>query len=171
MASTIVIPVNNLVGSQAALDATISVAGQAKADIESLQAGTTGSVVHLTIDIPLATLQAKTSGAAFNIGSALPTNAVILGPVSVNVIQVLAGGSVGAAHITIQNTGETAGALVASTNVFTGVTPGYFVTAGSNPFPIRGGQQLQATVTLTVDTMAHLTTGHLAVDIFYTVLA
>ena len=33
---------------------------------------------HVVIDIPLATIQAQTSGAAFNVGAALPTVKLLL---------------------------------------------------------------------------------------------
>lgn len=147
-----------------------AVAAEVAASINALDGTNLGEVIHVNIDIPLTTLQAQTSGAAFNIGSALPTNARLI-DYALNVVQVLAGGSVNAAHITIQNTSETAGAILASTNVFTGVTVGSYFTIGSNPHPNRGGQQLQATVTTGADTMAHLTTGHLSVDLFYVIAA
>jgi hypothetical protein len=126
-----------------------------------------GQVQHVVIDIPLATIQAKTSGAAFNIGAALPANARLI-RVETDVIVALTGtGPMSAAHSTIQNTGEAAGALQASTDVFTGT--GFFALIGSNPYPSRGTQQLQMTITTIGGTLAAALTGHLAVGLYYTV--
>src|SRR5437762_9645656 len=75
---------------------TMSAADKTKLDTYASTPGTNqGELQHVTVDIPLATIQAKTSGTAFNVGSALPTNAV-LRSCEVNVIQVLAGGSISA---------------------------------------------------------------------------
>lgn len=126
-----------------------------------------GEVQHVTIDIPLATIQAQTSGAAFNIGSALPTNAQLL-DASINVIATVTGGSLSGVVATVQNTGETAGAILGSKTVF--AATGRFETVGSNPYASRGGQQLQMTLTSTADTLAHATTGHIAVDLYYAVV-
>lgn len=127
----------------------------------------TGMLLHATIDIPLATIQAKTSGTAFNIGPALPSNARLVRS-DVNVVATVTGGSISAVTSTIQNTGETAGAIQASHSVFTAT--GTFDNIGSNPQPDRGGQQLQMTLTATGDTLANATTGHLQVNLYYTIL-
>ncbi len=127
------------------------------------------TVQKITIDVPLTAIQAATSGTAFNIGAVLPVGAFVIGT-DINVIQVIAGGTIASAVAKVQNTGETAGALLgggSGVNVFTGVTPGLFATpVGSNPFGNRGGQQLQMTITTGTDTPNHATTGHLAVDLF-----
>jgi hypothetical protein len=123
---------------------------------------------HITVDLPLATLQTETSGTAFNIGAALPANAQIV-DAEIDVVAVLAGtGPLTAAHITVQNTSETAGALIASTDIFTAT--GYIRNVGSNPYPTRGGQQLQATITAVGGTMAALTAGHVQVHLFYQIV-
>lgn len=144
----------------------------AKTDIEALQTSVAAPIAavltHVTIAIPLATIQAKTSGTAFNIGSALPANAQLLGS-AINVTTTVTGGTISACTMTVQNTGETAGAIQASKSVFTAT--GRFNTAGSNPYQTRGAQQLQATLTATGDTLANATTGVLAVELFYAVLA
>jgi hypothetical protein len=139
------------------------------AALASLRTGSggIGSIMQkVTMDVPLATLKAKTSTTAFNIGSPLPANARLFA-VDINVIQALTGtGPLTAATATVQNTGETAGALIASQDIFTAT--GVFSPAGSNPdFTSRGGQQLQMTVTTTGGTMAALTAGHVAVDAYY----
>lgn len=132
------------------------------------RATTATGLVHATVDIPLATIQAQASGVAFNVGAALPANARLLAG-EIKVIQALAGGTISAGHATLQNTGEAAGALLASTDVYSAT--GTFSLPGSNPTASRGGQQLQMTLTAVGDTLAHATGGHLEVDLFYIVLA
>lgn len=122
---------------------------------------------HVSIDVPLTTIKAKTSGTAFNIGSALPTGARLL-DTEVNVVQVVGGGAISACTATVQATSETAGAVVASSDVHTAT--GVHAPAGSNPYPSRGGQQLQLTLTATGDTLANATTGHITVDLYYAIL-
>jgi len=161
----------DLIANLDGISASFAQAVAAVAADEATVAGLSASaIVHVNIDVPLATLQAKTSGVAFNIGAALPANARLLRS-SINLVQVLAGGTISAAVATVQNTGETAGAIQASTNVFTGAALGSSDTIGSNPQPNRGTEQLQMTVTTTTDTMAHLTTGHVSVDLYYAVVA
>lgn len=133
----------------------------------------TGDVLHATIDVPLTAINAATSGTAFNIGPALPSNAVIVSS-DINLIQVIAGGSVGTSVVAkVQNNaGETAGSLLGGAgglNVFTGATLGLYAATGSNPYAKRGGQQLQMTITAGAGTLASATTGHLAVDLYYTI--
>lgn len=130
--------------------------------------GQQGAVQHVQIDIPLATIIAQTSGTAFNIGAALPANARLLAA-EVDVVATVTGGTLSAVTSTIQNTGETAGAIQASHSVF--AATGFFNTAGSNPYASRGTQQLQMTLTATGDTLAHATTGHLQVNLFYVEVA
>lgn len=120
---------------------------------------------RITVDVPLSVLQAKTSGAAFNVGPVLPAGAVLVAPPSITVVQALAGaGPVSAAHATVQaSAGDAAGALVASTDIFTAT--GTLAPVGSNPYPQRGGQQLQMTVTTVGGTMAGLTAGHVQLNL------
>jgi hypothetical protein len=125
-----------------------------------------GTLQHMQVDLPLATIQAKTSGVAFNIGAALPAGAVVQ-DYDINVVAEVTGGTLSAVHATVQNTAETAGALIASTDVFG--TLGVQKIVGSNPYGNRGGQQLQATLTAVGDTLADATAGHIQVDIYYTV--
>lgn len=133
-----------------------------------------GSLQHLVIDVPLATIQAATSGTAFNVGAVLPANVRVMAA-DINVIQVVAGGSIATSAVAkVQNTGETAGSLAGGSggaNVFTGATLGPAPVTGSNPYPSRGGQQLQMTITTGAGALSGATTGHLAVDIFYVELA
>jgi hypothetical protein len=132
--------------------------------LAALYTGAQGLLQRITVDLPLATLKTKTSTTAFNLGAALPANFRI-SDYDVNVIAVLAGtGPLTAATMTVQNTGETAGALIASTDIFTAT--GILKNVGSDPYGSRGGQQLQATITATGGTLAALTAGHVAVDIF-----
>lgn len=122
---------------------------------------------HVSIDVPLATIKAKTSGTPFNVGSALPSNARLVAA-EVNVLQVVGGGAISACTSTLQATSETAGAVLASADVHGGT--GVKGALGSNPYPSRGGQQMQLTLTATGDTLANATTGHLTVDLYYAVL-
>ena len=128
----------------------------------------TGITLHAVIPVSLATIQAQTSGTAFNLGPALPANANILS-YDINVVTPLTGGGETGTTATVQNTGETAGALIASTQVTSGSPTGRHLSAGSNPYAMRGGQQLQMTLTATGGTLAGLTAGSLTVDIFYTI--
>lgn len=123
-------------------------------------------VQHVSIDIPLATIQAKTSGAAFNVGNALPANARLLAA-EINVVATVTGGTISACSATVANTGETAGAILTTTDVFTAT--GLLRKVGTNPYLTRGGQQLQMVLTATGDTLAHATTGHLTLELYYTV--
>lgn len=124
-------------------------------------------VVRYTVDLPLATIQGKTSGAAFNLGSVLPTNARLLG-CEVNVIAVITGGTISAMSATVQGGSDAAGTIIGATDAYTAT--GVFATAGSNPYQSRGGQQLHMTLTATGDTLAHATAGHLSVDLFYAIV-
>lgn len=129
------------------------------------------ALVHVNIDIPLATIKANTSGAAFNIGAALPAGARLMRS-ELNVIQVLGGGASTAVVAKVQNTGETAGNLLggaAGSDVHTATGTFTDIKTGTSPTVARGGQQLQATLTATGDTLANLTTGHLSVDLYYSV--
>jgi hypothetical protein len=127
-----------------------------------------GSVVQrLEIDVPLATLQAKTSGTEFNIGAVLPPNCRVVSQ-ELNVVAALAGGTVSAAEVQLEQATKTAGEFGGGSSGYDGFTAaGVFSIAGSNPYASRGGQQLAMKVTLTGDTMAHLTAGHLKVEVYY----
>jgi hypothetical protein len=135
-------------------------------------AGSAALVQSVVIALPLATIQAETSGTAFNIGAALPTNAR-LDAVELNVLTALSGGGLSACHATIQNSvPETAGSVLASTSVYTGAaavngSPG--AALGSNMYPSRGGQQLQMTLTAVGAALSAITAGSLSVRLFYTV--
>jgi len=123
---------------------------------------------NLVIDVPLATLQGKTSGTAFNIGAALPAGAVLSAVPTITVVAALAGtGPITQAHAEVEPTGAAGGALIGSTDVLSAT--GTFATAGSNPNPAVGGDQLQMTVTTVGGAMAALTAGHLQVNLNYTI--
>jgi hypothetical protein len=145
-------------------------ARMAAATFASLLAGPVAAqVTHLTIDVPLATIQAQTSGTAFNVGAVLPANARLLAT-AINVITPLSGGSAASAVATLQGGTDSAGSLVASTTVFTGAQA-VIATPGSNPYAARGGQQLKMTITGDgTHALSTLTAGHLAVDLYYSVL-
>lgn len=131
-----------------------------------------GLTLHATIDVPLATIQAETSATPFNIGPALPANAVIVAS-DINVIVALSGGGETGTIAQVQATSETAGNLLGGSSglqVTSGSPAGIHAATGLNPYGKRGGQQLQMTLTATGGTLAGLTAGHLAVDIYYTIL-
>lgn len=141
--------------------------GQASPYAVDAQGG--GGITHLTIPVPLATIQAQTSGTAFNIGSVLPANAQVLST-EIAVTTPISGGTLSAVVVTLQGGGDSAGTLIASTSVWTGGPP-TISTPGSNPYASRGGQQLKMKLTATGDTLANATAGVLAVSVFFTELA
>lgn len=125
-------------------------------------------VLHATIAIPLATIQAQTTAVSFNIGPVLPANARVI-DTEVNVLTALSGGGLSAATISLSGGADAATSLIGATNVFTGApTPGAAV--GTNPYPGRGGQQLKATITSTGAALSAITAGSLTVDVFYTIV-
>lgn len=126
------------------------------------------AIVRVTTAIPLVTIQAQTSGTAFNVGAVLPTNARVLAA-EINVATAVSGGSLSAVTATLQGGTDTAGSMIASSSVFTGAKP-IIATPGSDPYTSRGGQQLKMTLTSTSDTLANATAGVLSVDVFYAVI-
>lgn len=125
--------------------------------------------VHVSIAVPLATIQAQTSGTAFNVGSVLPTNAKLLSA-EVDVVTPVSGGSLSAVAMTLEGGSDAAGSIIASTSVFTGASA-VIATPGSNPYANRSGQQLKMKLSATSDTLANATAGSLVVNIVYSVLA
>lgn len=128
-----------------------------------------GEIIHQQTILPLAALQALTSGTPFNLGAALPVGAVVLG-YDVNVQTLLSGGGLSAATLTLQGavaTGDAAGALMASQNLFAGA--GLKTGVGSNAYPNRGGQQIQGTITATGAAMAAITAGAITIDLYYAI--
>jgi hypothetical protein len=127
-----------------------------------------GVVMHATLSIPLATIQAATSGTAFNIGPVMPANARLI-DAQVNVITAVSGGAISAATLSVSGGADAVTSIVGATNVFTAApTPGAAV--GTNPYPGRGGQQLKATLTTTGGAPSTATAGNLSVDVFYTIV-
>lgn len=126
-----------------------------------------GMMQHVSIAVPLATIQAKTSGVAFAVGSVLPANCRLV-DYNVNVLTALSGGGAASATATLQGGTDAAGSLVASHSVFTGANPTNS-PIGSNPYPSRGGQQIFMTLTASV-ALSALTAGSLSIDLFYTIL-
>jgi hypothetical protein len=125
---------------------------------------------RVTVDVPLATIQAQTSGTAFNVGSALPANARLLNA-EVNVLTPVSGGTLSAVTVKLEGGTDTAGSILGGASglsVFTGASA-VVAGSGSNPYQSRGGQQVKMTLTATGDTLADATAGHLSVDLFYSV--
>lgn len=135
----------------------------------------TGMVLHANISVPLATIQAQTSGTAFNLGPALPSNAVLI-DMQFNLATLLTGGGETGTTISIQGGADAAGTLqsTALVNLTSGTVGSYSSfggsNPGSNPYPKRGGQQLKATLTQAGGTLAGLTAGAFNVDIFYAIV-
>lgn len=130
-------------------------------------------VLHGNIAVPLATIQAGTSGTAFNIGNVLPANTKLIGA-SINVVTPLSGGANTTATASLATSADATfptnakATIIAATTVFTGAfTP--ISVIGSNPYDSRGGQQLQMTIT-TSGTQSALTAGVLSVDVYYTIV-
>lgn len=131
----------------------------------------TGEVQHVTIDIPLATINAKADVTPFNIGAALPANARLLRS-ELNVIQVVGGGTISACTAKVQGGADADGTILGGaggSDVHAAVAVFTDIKTGSNPYIARGGQQLKMTLDVTGDTLANATTGHLSVDVYYTV--
>jgi len=158
-------PVIAITAATDALPGSMSAADKTKLD----NIGTaTGAVVqHLHIDVPQATIAAKSSGAAFAIGAALPANARVVA-CDLTVTTALTG--VTTATATVQGGTDTAGSLVASANVFTGTVGNVYGGTGSNPYASRGSQQLYMTITGGA-ALSGVLAGDLDVDVFYTVQA
>lgn len=118
-----------------------------------------------TLTISLAQLKAAgaVATANFNMASALPNNARLLSS-EIFVVSALAGAA--GAVATVQASGETPGAILAATSL---LALGPVTLDGSNPYPSRAGQTLQATVTLTGAVLSALTAGSLAVNFFYSI--
>ena len=162
------VAVKHVTGARVRFVLTPAAIAQSAADQVVAQSGLdTGEIQHITVSVPLATIQSKTSGVPFNIGASLPTNAQLL-HAHINVVAPITGGTVSACAATVQNTGEPAGAVLASTDVFTAT--GLIQKVGSNPYVTRGGQQLQLTLTATGDTLAHATAGQVKVELFYAIV-
>jgi len=124
-----------------------------------------GEIRRVSTTFNITAIQALTSGVAFNVGSALPTNARVVGVEAV--VTAITGGTISAMHLTMQGGTDAAGSLIADSTVTAG---GTFATPGSNPYPSRGGQQLKATLTATGDTLAHATVGQVVFNVFYAVV-
>lgn len=121
----------------------------------------------LTQNITTANLQAigASANGTFNIGSALPSSSRVLGA-EINVTQILAGGLLSAALITVQSSVDTAGSLISSTSV---LTTGLYSGIGTNKYCSRGGHQITANIILTGLLFNALTAGAITVNIFYAV--
>lgn len=122
----------------------------------------------LVVDVPLATIQAQTSGAAFNVGAALPASARLISA-EIDVVTAISGGTLSAVTAALQGGSDAAGSILAAVTVFTGAAASNS-KPGSNPYPNRGGQQLKMTLTATGDTLANATAGHLSVAVFYEIV-
>jgi hypothetical protein len=124
-----------------------------------------GEVQRFPVDVPLATLQAQTSGVPFSIFSvpALPSSSYKLMGAEIEIIQALAAPGLTTTQVELGNA-ATPGRIIAQTTV-SGLT-GFFATPGTNPFQSAAGA-IDLTVTLGVAAMAALTNGHIQVNLYF----
>lgn len=122
----------------------------------------------MVVDIPLTTIQAQTSGTAFNVGAALPANARLISA-EIDVVTPISGGTLSAVTAALQGGSDAAGSILGAVSVFTGAAASNS-KPGSNPYPNRGGQQLKMTLTTTGDTCANAAAGHLSLVVFYEIV-
>lgn len=129
-----------------------------------------------TVSLNLAAIQAMTSGThsaltlttpAGGTVSAFPTNFRLLGAELI-VGSTVTGGSLSAVTATVQAGSDAAGTILGSHSVFSAT--GTFDSAGSNPYPSRGGQTPYITLTATSDVLANATTGALTVNFYGAVM-
>jgi hypothetical protein len=128
--------------------------------------GAGGFLQKTTVNLPLATIQAQTSGTAFNVGPVWPTGYRLLAT-EVVVTTPISGGGIASATMTIQGaaaTGDAAGAEIASFTVFTGAKA-INAPPGSSPYASKGGQQTQATITASA-ALSGATAGVLAINFY-----
>jgi hypothetical protein len=132
--------------------------------------GGPGALQRITVDVPLATLQGKTSGDPFDVLtlSAPPAGfhwRVIGSEVVVNSELLSSDESFSAATVEIGQSGGNPDAFCSAISVF-GLTTGAAVNApGTNTAPSQTGPYT-LTVTLTDSTMAELTQGDLSVNLY-----
>ena len=105
--------------------------------------------------------------ASFPLGDKLPANARFMGA-EIVVETGLTGLGFAAGTVTVEAAGEAAGSILGATDA---LTLGTKATPGSNPYASRGGQQLQATVSVTGVSLAALTAGALTVNVFYALVS
>ena len=138
-------------------------------------ATTPGAVQRLTVDIPLATLQAKTSGTPFNVIllSAPPAGFAwrILGSeVLVNAELLSSIPDYSAATVEIGQSGGNADAFCSAISIFGPAVGSLVNLPGTNNAPSQTGP-FTLTVTLTDSTMAELTQGDLTVNLYLALTA
>lgn len=127
-----------------------------------------GIELRYTVAIPLATIQAQTSGTAFNVGFPLPANAR-LNAAEINVATAITGGAISAVTASLSGGSDAAATIIAATTVFTGAAP-VIANPGTNPYTARGGQQIKMVLTSTGGALSTATAGSLSVDLFYTIV-
>lgn len=121
----------------------------------------------------LAAANSNGAAATVNIGTALPSNARIVG-VDMRSLTVFSGGSASAVKVDIGTSGDI-DALIAQADVFAAAVDGGPATMPSGVRPSKtyaSGGQLIATFTPDVGhQLANLTAGTVVIDVLYTVLA
>jgi hypothetical protein len=145
---------------------------QIAADLSSLDSGVSAVVQKKTVTITEATLTAAVNGQAqaVNVGTALPTNAVVIAH-EVNVATLFSGGSATAVKMDLGGTSTTA--IVNQLDVFTGAATGALSPrTGAHAQGKFSAEQLVATFTPDAGhTLAGLTAGSLTITVWYVVLA
>jgi len=175
MTATTWLPFLGVVQPPALNEAGLNTAGFGKVPVFLGYPSCTGMVLHANIPVTLANIQAQTSGVAFNLGPAMPANAVLL-DMQFNLATLLTGGGETGTTIEIHGGTDAAGTLQATTlvNLTSGTVGPYASFGGSNPgtnpYAKRGGQQLKATLTQAGGTLAGLTAGAFNIDIYYAIV-
>lgn len=130
--------------------------------LDALDAGA-GTILKKTVTVGEASLTGTSQ--AVNVGTALPTNAVVLAhEIKVNTQGVLAGND-----LTITLGGTTANAIVASTDLDALAVGSYQGTLGTHPRGKFSAEQLVAT--FAASDLASLSAGNWTINVWYTVLA
>jgi hypothetical protein len=123
-------------------------------------AGGTSSVVFTeTATFNLAAIQALTSGTPFNVGAALPANAVLLG--AVVTWTAITGGGISACHLVLGDA-TTANDILTSTDVWTASG-----SVNASAFSSRPAGQVKGTLTAVGAALSAATAGAVSVALYY----
>lgn len=120
-----------------------------------------GAVKTQTLSLTLAQIKALTSGTAFNVGPALPTNAQLFG--AYVTWTEITGGGLSAVHLIIGDA-TTNNSILTSTDVFGALGP-----ANQAAFQNRSSSQIQATLTAVGAALSAATAGALSITLYYSI--
>jgi hypothetical protein len=121
-----------------------------------------GAVQRQSLAQNLAAIKALTSGTAFNIGAALPTNAQLVG-VQASWTEIT-GGALSAVSYRVGDA-TTDNNVLGATDVWGSLGP-----ASASLAQARGGVQIKGKLTATGDTLANATAGQLTTSLLYVIL-